>query len=101
MIENVIKDCLYFLMLACLILVGFGLALFTMMRYCIDDHKDGDGSSPSNSTQERDDQVEKQLESSFRTPYKAILTLFYAMVGTFEPEVMFEILIMSKSALGL
>lgn len=107
MIENVINDSKYFLMLAFLVLVGFGLALFTVLQYCVDselnetyspeeeNHIAVDEQSLTTLIQDdkqvdaADDDIEEVIKSDFRSSYRAILTMFYAMVGTFNPEVSF------------
>lgn len=83
MIENVIKDCVPFLALSFSILVGFSLALFILFehslqekRLCKDVEED-----------RKDDEIKNAIEQSFGDPGKAMVTLFYAMIGTFEPKV--------------
>lgn len=71
MIKNVAKDCAIFLMLAFFALFGFALALHVLFRSV----------DPA--------ELEAQeLENAFKTFSFSLLTMFYAMVGTFEPKVM-------------
>eukprot|EP00210_Caulerpa_lentillifera_P003428 g3271.t1 len=77
MIENVIRDCVFFLVLAGVVLVAFGIALFIMFQHVIRHHE----SSPD------DDETFENIKSSFKNPQKVLLTLFYAMIGTYEVEV--------------
>lgn len=88
-IENIVKDCLYFLILALLLLVGFSLALFIILHSCNDNEDDSQGEDPllnETSLSKVDDEKAEEGSSSFSAPYRAVLTMFYAMVGTFEPE---------------
>lgn len=69
MIENIIKDCIAFLALAFVVLFGFALALRVLFR----------GVQPESYTREDYRQ--------FGTFQESLLTLFYALLGTFDPEV--------------
>eukprot|EP00210_Caulerpa_lentillifera_P008888 g8480.t1 len=81
MIENVIRDCMPFLILSGIVLVGFSLALFALfqqsLRHC----------DPCNQDHVGDISNWDEINASFGTPQKAMLTLFYAMIGTFDVEV--------------
>eukprot|EP00210_Caulerpa_lentillifera_P007821 g7463.t1 len=87
MIENVIRDCIPFLILSGVVLLGFSIGLFAMFQDVIQ-------ISNSIKLEEDDGQEENEthqkIVSSFESPQKAILTLFYAMIGTFDVEVYFE-----------
>eukprot|EP00210_Caulerpa_lentillifera_P007813 g7455.t1 len=84
MIENVIRDCIPFLILSGVVLFGFSIGLFAM-------YQDVVHASDSNKLEENDMQEENEthqkIVSSFETPQKAMLTLFFAMIGTFDIEV--------------
>ena len=69
MITNIYVDCLPFLSLAVVILLGFGLALYVLL------HEDIAGLE------------DDALSLSHGNILKSILTLFYAVLGEFEPEV--------------
>eukprot|EP00210_Caulerpa_lentillifera_P007810 g7453.t1 len=73
MIENIIKDCAPFLVLALVILLGFSFAMFVLFQQALheNDHND----------------TRDLIKQSFGNPWKTMVTMFYAMVGTFEPEV--------------
>lgn len=76
LIENVFHDCVPFLILSGVVLLGFSIGLFVLFQEPL---KDYDASTA-------DDDM-KKVHDSFGTPWNAMETLFYAMVGTFEPEV--------------
>eukprot|EP00210_Caulerpa_lentillifera_P008054 g7691.t1 len=84
MIENVIRDCLPFLMLSGIILVGFSLALFTLFQQSL--HQEN---SNEHDVEEVDccESTLDKINASFGTPIMAMLTLFYAMIGTFDVEI--------------
>lgn len=75
-IETVVRDCVPFLVLTNVVLVGFGIGLFVVFQEPLKDFDAGTA-----------DEDMKKVHDSFGTPWNAMETLFYAMVGTFEPEV--------------
>eukprot|EP00210_Caulerpa_lentillifera_P007841 g7483.t1 len=80
MIENIIKDCVPFLSLALVILLGFSFALFILFQRALHEKKSIDNEDDYNETRD-------MIEQSFGDPWKAIVTMFYAMIGTFEPKI--------------
>eukprot|EP00210_Caulerpa_lentillifera_P007820 g7462.t1 len=80
MIENIIKDCVPFLGLAVVILFGFSFALFILFQQALHEIKLIDNEDDNNETKDI-------IEQSFGDPWKAIVTMFYAMIGTFEPKI--------------
>eukprot|EP00210_Caulerpa_lentillifera_P007778 g7422.t1 len=80
MIENIIKDCIPFLGLALVILLGFSFALFIFFQQALHEIKLIDNEDANNETRDI-------IEQSFGDPWKAIITMFYAMIGTFEPKI--------------
>eukprot|EP00210_Caulerpa_lentillifera_P003430 g3273.t1 len=80
MIENVIRDCLFFLLLSGVILVAFGISLFIMFQHAIRHHDPPDDDDD-------EDETFETIKSSFEQPQKVLLTLFYAMIGEYETEV--------------
>jgi len=80
MMENIVKDCAPFLALAFSILVGFSFCLFILFQYSLQEKRTlihvGD-----------DDETKIDIEECFGDPAKAMVTLFYAMIGTFETKV--------------
>eukprot|EP00210_Caulerpa_lentillifera_P007787 g7431.t1 len=80
MIENIIKDCVPFLGLALVILLGFSFALFSLFQQALHEIKLIGNEADTNETREI-------IEQSFGDPWKAIVTMFYAMIGTFEPKI--------------
>lgn len=74
MIENVVKDCFPFLFLSIVILLGFGFSLFGVFTLMQVDQNDWN-------------ELADKIEISFGSPWKSILTMFYAMAGTFDQEV--------------
>eukprot|EP00210_Caulerpa_lentillifera_P007800 g7444.t1 len=85
MIENIIKDCVSFLGLALVILLGFSFAMFILFQQALHEKKSIDNEDDDN----EDDYNETRdtIEQSFGDPWKAIVTMFYAMIGTFELEI--------------
>lgn len=69
MIDNIIQDCVSFLGLAFVILFGFGLALHILFRHAL-----------------AGDEVVDGLSDAYGTLQSSLATLFYALLGTFEPE---------------
>lgn len=67
MISNIAMDCNTFLILSFIVLSGFSLALHVLFRQT-----------------EYEDEL---VDSSFRTLTNSFRTLFYALLGAFEPEV--------------
>lgn len=85
MIENIVRDCLSFVLLVGCALIGFGLALYVAFHYSLDH-----SSCNINEGQEgecKESEIKEQIDMDYGSPWKAILTMFYAMLGTFEPEV--------------
>jgi len=85
MIENVIMDCLYFVLLTISAMIGFGLAFFIAFQSSL-----GDETCNSNDLQEgecKENEVREKTNMSFGSPWMAVLTMFYAMLGTIETEV--------------
>ena len=70
MIENIVKDAIPFLGLALVILTGFALALHVLFRGVTED-----------------EDMDKALDEAFGSFPKSMLSCFYALLGTFEPEV--------------
>eukprot|EP00210_Caulerpa_lentillifera_P007620 g7278.t1 len=85
LIASVVKDCTVFLTLAVVFLLGFGLFMFVVFQYSLSVLE-----CTENSNEECDDEIRNKIFSSFGNPLKAMLTLFYAMIGTFDPEVYFH-----------
>eukprot|EP00210_Caulerpa_lentillifera_P006581 g6286.t1 len=76
LIENVVRDCFPFLFLAGVVLLGFSIGLFVLFQNSLKDFHEHNA----------DDDI-KKVHNSFGTPWNSIETLFYAMIGTFEPEI--------------
>eukprot|EP00210_Caulerpa_lentillifera_P007825 g7467.t1 len=87
MIENVIKDCIPFLLLSGVVLVGFSTGLFAMFQDVI---QAIDSSKQEENDRQEENETHQKIISSFETPQKAMLTLFFAMIGTFDTEVYSE-----------
>eukprot|EP00210_Caulerpa_lentillifera_P008889 g8481.t1 len=83
MVENVIRDCIPFLMLLGIVLVGFSLALFTLFQYALTHEHSING----NNDKANEESYSDDINASFGSPQKALLTMFYAMIGTFEVEI--------------
>eukprot|EP00210_Caulerpa_lentillifera_P007770 g7414.t2 len=79
MIENIVKDCVPFLGLALVILLGFSFALFSLFQQALHEIKLIGKEHDIKETRD-------VIEQSFGDPWKAIITMFYAMIGTFEPK---------------
>lgn len=79
-----VRDCVPFLGLSGVILSGFSIGLFVVFQDIIEHVNSIDR---ENNDEEVDDEVFKKITDSFGTPLKAILTLFCAMIGTFDIEV--------------
>lgn len=76
LVENVIRDCVPFILLTLAVLIGFGLAMFAVLQSIM--HK---------MDFEEDSETKVAIDQGFGNPVKSILTLFYAMVGMFDPTV--------------
>ena len=70
MIDNIAKDCVAFLALAFVVLVGFAIALHVLFRSVPNDRE---GCS--------------DVSDAFGTFPSSLVSLFYALLGAFEPEV--------------
>lgn len=82
-----VRDCVPFLILSGVVLIGFSIGLFAMFQDIIEasnsnDQEDNDGGD--------DNETFKKINASFKTPWRAMLTMFCAMVGTFDVEVWTE-----------
>ena len=78
MVRNVIVDCFAFLVLSFAVVFGFGLALHILHR-----HAPADDVPGINDDSERHEDVLRDYDS---LP-NSLLTLFYALFGDFEAEV--------------
>jgi len=88
MIENIIRDCLYFVLLSIFAMIGFGLGLFIAFQ-----SSRGDGNCNSDELQGgecKENEIKDKINMSFGSPWMALLTMFYAMLGTVEVEVNFN-----------
>eukprot|EP00210_Caulerpa_lentillifera_P007742 g7388.t1 len=90
MIENVLKDCLPFLVLALVILIGYSFALFILFQSPLQTIKDDVKTNHSEEKDNENDEVIRLMEQSFRDPWRAMVTMFYAMIGTFESKIYYE-----------
>mgnify|MGYP000459425404 CR=1 FL=1 len=70
MIGNIIQDCILFLGLAFIVLFGFGLAMYILFRH-----------------EAHGDEGNEEASDTYGSLQASLLTLFYALVGGFEPEV--------------
>eukprot|EP00210_Caulerpa_lentillifera_P009034 g8622.t1 len=83
MIENVARDCIFFLILAALVLISFSFALFNLFQHILHN-----AVLPNTKPESpRDDDLANIIKRSYGNPIKAMLTLFYAMVGEFNIEI--------------
>jgi len=76
MIENIIQDCLSFVKLVGCALIGFGLALYVALHYSL-----SHSSCNANERQEgkcEENEIKEKIDMDYGSPWKAILTLFYA-----------------------
>lgn len=80
MIESIVKDCVPFLALAFAILVAFSFSLFVLFQHSLQEKRVLIGHGD-------EDEVKSNVDQCFGDPLKAMVTLFYAMIGTFEPKV--------------
>ena len=81
MIQNIVNDCVSFLFLAFIVLFGFALALHVLFRGLMD------GALAHGGESNADDSNNKDVEDAFGTFQSSLATLFYALLGAFEPEV--------------
>jgi len=72
-----LNDILPFVSLALAVLVGFSVSLHVLFRCSLNTH----------STSESEEDIYTMIHESFGSPLRSLSTLFYAMVGTLEPEV--------------
>lgn len=70
MISNIVQDCISFLGLAFIVLFGFGLAMHILFRH-----------------EMRGDENSEDASEAYGSLQASLVTLFYALVGGFEPEV--------------
>jgi len=85
MIEKVIQDCLYFVLLASFAMIGFGLALFITFQSSSRNKNCNNDELQAGECKENE--IKDKINMSFGSPWMAILTMFYAMLGTVEVEV--------------
>ena len=78
MVLNVIVDCFAFLVLSSAVVFGFGLALHILHRHATEeaepDHND-------------DDEKQGDFTGDYGSLHKSLLTLFYALFGSFDADV--------------
>lgn len=79
LIENVVRDCIPFLLLSSVVLVGFSFAMFGIFQYV-------QYETVEDNTNEND--CTTTVEAQFANPIDVMISLFFAMVGMFEPKVM-------------
>jgi len=80
LISNVILDCIPFLALSLVVLVGFSVAFYVLFQ-CVSNLATADAL----------EEEEDLIHDSFGSLRRSLSTLFYAMVGTFELEVRLQI----------
>ena len=84
MIYNIARDCVAFLCLSFIVLFGFGLALHVLFRGI-------SASTEEDVSNARDDFIQDEdsvaASAAFGTFKQSLVTLFYALLGAFEPEV--------------
>ena len=89
MVDNIVRDSQYFLFLAFVILCGFAFGLRVLFRHTAVDNKQELGvlwqaNSTSNSTLYADNDDVRQ---AYGTAWRSLGTLFYALLGDFDPAV--------------
>ena len=77
MVQNVVIDCIAFLVLSFSVVVGFGLALHVLHRHAPEEAETG--------ADEPDD--DHDYRGDYGSLVKSLQTLFYALFGLFDPEV--------------
>ena len=98
MVRNVIVDCFAFLVLSSAVIFGFGLALHILHRHApaeevmgIDDDSEEGGFFNGKGEKGGDFNGRSEKSGDFTGDYgslpKSLLTLFYALFGAFEAEV--------------
>ena len=80
MVCNIAQDCLVFLVLSCFVLMSFSLSLLMLFRSHLPDEND------KRPLSHNEDKV--QVRDAFGTLDRSLLTLFYALLGDFDQEVM-------------
>lgn len=81
MIENIVNDCISFLFLAFVMLFGFALALHVLFRGITEGVLELEDKSNA------EDDTIQDASDAFGTFQSSLATLFYALLGAFEPEV--------------
>jgi len=81
LVENVVRDCIPFLLLSSVVLVGFSFAMFGIFQYIHYEETIEDNANENECT--------TTMEAQFESPIDVMISLFFAMVGMFEPKVMF------------
>ena len=76
MISDILKDCLAFLALATIIIVGFSLSLHVLFRHHV--HVEEDNEDP--------------VPFAFGSFWSSLLTMYYASLGNFDQEVVLFLL---------
>eukprot|EP00210_Caulerpa_lentillifera_P008455 g8067.t1 len=79
LIDNVVLDCLPFLFLGFVILIGYSIALFVLFQYYLEKHPDA--------SKQGQGETERLVYDTFSTPWRSVVSLFYAMVGAFDIQV--------------
>eukprot|EP00210_Caulerpa_lentillifera_P005218 g4985.t1 len=78
MIENVLRDCMSFLLMAFVVLVGFSISMFIVIQQFLHDYE-----------MDKEDDPMQKIHDSFGNLIRVMVTLFYVMLGMFEPELFF------------
>eukprot|EP00210_Caulerpa_lentillifera_P008162 g7795.t1 len=88
LIENVIRDCRFFLVLSLVVLVGFSFAMFVVFRHILNEgileQKENNGDKYESND------LHGTATAYFEHPINVMVTLFFAMVGLFDPEILFR-----------
>eukprot|EP00210_Caulerpa_lentillifera_P007802 g7446.t1 len=83
MIKKVIEDCIPFLFIAFIILTGFSLTLFGLFQQVLHNEESKNSEGEENETR-------NMIKQSFGDPWKGMVTLFYAIIGAFQPEMYYN-----------
>ena len=81
MIDNIVRDCVAFLLLAFVVLFGFALALHVLLRGL-----SGDDAENQSQGSDGNDDLAAALDA-FGSFQSSLATMFYALLGQIEPEV--------------
>ena len=92
MVDNIARDSQHFLYLAFVILCGFAFSLRILFRHTVpENNSELDSSNVPNAVNNAQNSPvcgsEVDAQEAFGSPWRSLATLFYALLGDFDPAV--------------